>query len=566
MQAVYIAVGLNLVFLFIAGKFGLNVIFLLMFLILSAIFTFFPRHVKYYRGYNEGFKETIIPKIIAFIDKRLRYDKAGMVSRQEFMDSHLFTDKPDDYHGDDLVSGTLGQTAIRFSEIHAKRVEIVRQGSSSSSTNRKTKKNYTPIFNGLFFVADFNKAFKGTTIVLPDTAQKLFGDLGQVLQALNVQNGQLIKLEDPEFEKLFVVYGQDQVEARYILSTSLMGRIVDYQNRASKKMRLSFSASKLNVAIPFAKELFEPKLMESLLNIAHVQEYYDDLKLVVDIVEELNLNTRIWTQKGQTEPNAVAAANAVSEVYRQTSEAPPPPPPAQGKQERLSADETKQAFKDFVNKADSSMAPKISTAKRWLKRIAAVFLLLLCLPFLFFGSYMAGLVILAIGLFFFAGGFMTPSLEKLAGAVLFTGIGIGIAFFTYNGYKTGVESKHWPTVDGVIIKSKIEQRTTTTGDGANKKTEVNSYPEIAYQYRINGQNYECTKISFFPSTGNAKQIVSRYPEGKTVRVYYNPDKLKQAVLVPGNSSLNVVPFIFAGVFILLGVGSAIRLRKQTAAL
>jgi len=107
MQAVFIAVGLNLVFLFIAGKFGLNVIFLLMFLILSAIFTFFPWHVKYYRGYNEGFKETIIPKIVAFIDKRLRYDKAGMVSRQEFMDSHLFTDKPDDYHGDDLVSGTL---------------------------------------------------------------------------------------------------------------------------------------------------------------------------------------------------------------------------------------------------------------------------------------------------------------------------------------------------------------------------------------------------------------------------------------------------------------------------
>ena len=566
MQAVTIAAGLNLVFLFIAGKFGLNLIFLLMFLVISAVFTFFPWHIKYYRGYHAGFKDTIIPKIVAFIDQRLRYDKAGMVSREEFMASHLFNDKPGDYQGDDLVSGTLGQTAFRFSEIRAKRVDIIRQGSSSTSTNRKTRKKYTLIFNGLFFVADFNKSFKGTTIVLPDTAQKLFGDLGQATQGLNVQNGQLIKLEDPEFEKSFVVYGQHQVEARYILSTSLMRRIVEFQARARKKIRLSFSASKLHVAIPFEKELFEPKIMQSLLNISHVQEYYDDLKLVIDIVEELNLNTRIWTQKKQTVPGAVAAANAAPEFYRPNTEVPPPPPPEQGKSERLSAQETRAAFQDFVNKADSSMTPKINMAKRWLKRIAAIFLLLLCLPFLFFGSTMAGLAILGIGLFFFAGGFMNPSMEKLAGTVLFTGIGIIIALFSYNAYKTGVESKNWPTVDGVIIQSEIEQRTSTTGDSANKKTEVKSYPKIAYKYRISGQDYEGTDISFSSAPSNAKQLVSRYPMGKAVRIYYNPDKFEQAVLVPGNVNLNTVPFIFAGVFILLGVGSAIKLRKQTLAL
>ncbi len=159
MQAIFIVVGLNLIFLFVAGKFGLNLIFLLMFLILTAIFTLFPWYAKYFRGYKEGFKDTIIPRIVAFIDQRLRYDKTGMVSREEFMGSHLFNDKPGDYHGDDLVSGTLGETAIQFSEIHAKRVDIVRKGSGSSSSSQKTQKRYTPIFNGLFFVADFNKSF-----------------------------------------------------------------------------------------------------------------------------------------------------------------------------------------------------------------------------------------------------------------------------------------------------------------------------------------------------------------------------------------------------------------------
>ena len=89
-----------------------------------------------------------------------------------------------------------------------------------------------------------------------------------------------------------------------------MRRIVDFRTRTQKEMRHSFSASKLHVAIPFENELFEPKIMESLLNISHVQEYYDDLKLAIDIVDDLNLNTRIWTQKSQVAPDSVAAANA----------------------------------------------------------------------------------------------------------------------------------------------------------------------------------------------------------------------------------------------------------------
>jgi len=567
-QAILIFAGLNLAFLFVHGLFGINLYLMvwLIFIILSAVFTFFSWYIKYYREFHAGFKDTIIPRIVAFVDQNLQYDKSGMVPREEFIGSHLFNDKPGDYHGDDLVSGTLGETAVRFSEIHAKRVDIVRQG--SNSTNRKTKKKYTPIFNGLFFVADFNKSFKGTTIVLPDTAQKLFGDIGQALQSLNVQNGQLIRLEDPEFEKLFVVYGHDQVEARFILSTSLMRRIVEFQNRTRKKIRFSFSESKLHVAIEFEKELFEPKIMESLLNISHIQEYYDDLKLVIDIVEDLNLNTRIWTQKGRTVAGSVAAANAAPEINRPNIEAPVPPPPSpdQGKPKRLSGDETKAVFREFANKADTSMAPKIKTAKRWLKRITGVFLILLCLPFFLFESYMAAWIILGFGLLFSAGGFMNPGMEKLAGSIVFTGIGIVIALFGYTTYKTGVESTDWPTVDGVIIRSEIEQQTVTTEKDGKKKTEVKSYPKIAYQYQVGGQEYKGTKISFLSSSGNANQIVSQYPKGKTVRVYYNPDKLKQAVLVPGNSDLNFVPFIFAGVFIMLGLGLATKLRKQTAAL
>ncbi|WP_162459019.1 DUF3137 domain-containing protein [Desulfosarcina ovata] len=563
-QAIVIFVALNLAFLFVHGLFGLNLYLMvwLTFIILSALFTFFFWHIKYYRDYHTGFKDRIIPRIVAFVDQRLRYDKAGMVPREAFMASHLFADKPGEYSGDDLVSGTLGETAIQFSEVHAKRVDIIRKSSSSSSTNR-TKKQITPIFDGLLFVADFNKSFKGTTIVLPDTAQRLFGDIGQALQSLNVQNGQLIKLEDPDFEKLFVVYGQDQVAARYILSTSLMRRLVDFQNRAQKKMRLSFSDSKFYVAIAFNRELFEPRIRESLLDISHIQEYYDDLKLVVDIVDQLNLNTHIWTQKSALAATSVAAANAAMESG--TSGVPPTPPPPQGGRKRYSEEETKALFREFANKADTSMAPKIKTAKRWLKRIAGILLAVIALPFLLSGVGMGGLITLGIGLFFIVGGFMSPSVEKMVGGVLFPAIGIVIAVFSYSAYQTSLASKSWPTVSGSIIQSEIKKRTSTSGEGTNKKKTVKEYPNVTYQYLIDGKTYKSGKLSF-SSTGNAKQVVARYPVGKRVPVYYNPEKPKQAVLIPGGAKFNYVPYFFSGFFILMGVLLLSRWRKQTRAL
>ena len=560
-QAIGIFVILNLVFLFTSGKFGLGLISLCIFLVISGIFTFFPWHLKYYRDYHAGFKETIIPRIVAFVDQRLRYDKAGMVPEENFVASHLFKDIPGEYGGDDLVSGTLGETAVQLSEIHAKRVDVFRKNSSSSNSNSRTQKRVTPIFRGLFFVADFNKAFNGTTIVLPDTAQKLFGDLGQTLQALNVPNGELVKMEDPEFEKLFVVYGEDQVEARFILSTSLMRRIVDFRTRTRKEMRLSFAASKLHVAIPFEKELFEPKIMESLLNIAHIQAYYDDLKLAIDIVDDLNLNTRIWTQQSSTAPGSVAAANAaLADAAPDTSAAPPTfSDPARPK--RYSEDETKTLFREFAHKADSAMAPKIKTAKRWLKRIAGVFLLLLGGVILLMDATLAGLIILGFGIFFLIGGFAAPTPEKMAGAVIFPAIGIVIALFSYHAYSTRMASNTWPTVGGVIVKSEIETHERSTSNDGSQKSETVRYPKIAYEYQIDGQNYKSTRISFSSSSGDAQQIVARYPQGQSVQVYYNPDHPQRAVLVPGGFGFTIVPYIFSAVFIMLGIFSATRLRK-----
>lgn len=49
------------------------------------------------------------------------------------------------------------------------------------------------------------------------------------MQNINVGRPDVVRLEDPEFEKIFVVYSSDEVEARYILSTSFMERLVEFR-------------------------------------------------------------------------------------------------------------------------------------------------------------------------------------------------------------------------------------------------------------------------------------------------------------------------------------------------
>ena len=236
--------------------------------------------------YKADFKFTIMKKIVNFIDENLSYFPNGGISLGEYNSSALFNHKVDDYHSEDLVAGTVGKTEIKFSEVHSQYVTRNSKGQTTSHT----------IFKGLLCSADFNKHFKGRTFVSTDLAENMFGRFGQMLQSKNNSKGHLVKLEDPDFEKYFAVYSTDQIEARYILSTSLMHRILEYRKSTKKQVQFSFICGNMFVAIPYTKNLFEPRIFRTMLDFSPIYEYFQDLRLAVSLVEELNLNTRIWSK------------------------------------------------------------------------------------------------------------------------------------------------------------------------------------------------------------------------------------------------------------------------------
>lgn len=255
-------------------------------------FVFVIMAQKPIKEFKAKYKDQVVTRIIDFIQPGMTYIPQALIPESEFRRSGLFLKSPDRYRGEDMVTGTIGKTEVEFSEIRAQYKTETRD----SKGNRHTQ--WHDIFRGIFFIADFNKNFITRTLVLPDTAEKMFGSfIGSAFQKMNKFRGELVKLENPDFEKEFAVYGQDQIESRYILTPDLMEKILKFRKEHGKPLYISFIDSKMYVAVTVQKDLFEPTFARTLFDKNVLGEYFDYLNLVIGIVEQFNLNTRIWGKK-----------------------------------------------------------------------------------------------------------------------------------------------------------------------------------------------------------------------------------------------------------------------------
>lgn len=236
--------------------------------------------------FQKSFKKRIIEPIVHLIDPDLEFRPRDYLSENKFVRADIYRHRIDAYRGEDQVRGRIGATEFEFSEIHAQ---------YKTGSGKRTQ--WHTLFKGIFFAADFNKHFKGKTYVLSDKAERFFGTfVGQALQSFDRSRGELVRLEDPEFEEAFAVTSDDQIEARYILTPALMRRILDYRRKTGSPVQLSFGGTRVYVTIPFNRNLFEPQIWKSLVDFESVHDYHRVLSLIIGIIEDLNLNTRIWTK------------------------------------------------------------------------------------------------------------------------------------------------------------------------------------------------------------------------------------------------------------------------------
>ncbi len=208
----------------------------------------------------------------------ISYEPQAHITWQEFRYSGIFNSQIDRFKGEDLFTGTRGKTKFKFSEI------LAEEKHERTDSKGHTSTYYETIFEGIFFVAEFNKKLKGFTRVVEGSDgffEKLFNGKHKAV------------LENPRFEKIYNTYSDDQVEARYILTPDMMERILKLKDLFNTKIYYSFRDQFIFIAIHSHQDRFE--LNTGLpVDEQQVDRIFKEIESVLQVIDILALNTRIW--------------------------------------------------------------------------------------------------------------------------------------------------------------------------------------------------------------------------------------------------------------------------------
>ena len=242
---------------------------------------------------SRSFKHDVLGQFVKFLSPTLNYQATVPFPDREFYGSGLFPERANINRIEDVLMGEFYNTSFMCGEVTTIDIKKTRDAKGRVKEQRIVR------FRGLFFVIDFAKKFHGRTTVRSDQAEKYLGFLGRGLQRVG-SGDELVELEDPEFEKHFVVQSTDQVEARFLLSTSFMRKLVELRAQVSPGLQVAFFDSKLIVAIPQTVNLFEISLRRPERWQEQALQLYDEIHRVLDIVWEFKMNDQLWrSESGQ---------------------------------------------------------------------------------------------------------------------------------------------------------------------------------------------------------------------------------------------------------------------------
>lgn len=250
--------------------------FLLTFFFIAS-FSFFSR------SYRKRFKDEVVKEIFMLFIEDVEFIPESYIPEMTFQSSQLLSDRYNRYVGEDFVKGRVGDIKLEFSELRVER------------TTRRGKEQVTEsVFNGLFFKYEFNKAISNPILVHADKAHRLVGKMfSKFLQRISKPKYSPVNLESIEFEKMFAVYCDDQIQARVILNPLTMDKMVKFQNRYKELIELSLIDNCLYLIVHTRKNHFEPKIFGKVVSWKEITEIFDLIDIVKSFVAQLNLNVRI---------------------------------------------------------------------------------------------------------------------------------------------------------------------------------------------------------------------------------------------------------------------------------
>ncbi|MBU6234753.1 MAG: DUF3137 domain-containing protein [Alphaproteobacteria bacterium] len=227
------------------------------------------------QAFKTSVKQKIYPRIFGFFQGNWVHSEKSPVSARDFDESSLIPSYDTEHKGD-YVRGDYKGVPLQIHESKLTRTE-------GSGKNRRT----VTVFQGVLVCLGSNKKFKGRTLIKRD-----YGFMNWA--ANGFQSMERIRLEDPLFEKQFEVFGDDQVESRYLLTTSFMDRLLKLVTLFDAKgLQASFYDHKLLIMIPTGKNYFEASsIFKPATFIPEINTVLEEMHAFFNIIDTLKLNEK----------------------------------------------------------------------------------------------------------------------------------------------------------------------------------------------------------------------------------------------------------------------------------
>lgn len=235
--------------------------------------------------YKLAFKEVYVLKALKQFFTKLRYEPLNGIPKNIIYNTGMIK-MGHRYSSNDLVIAMYKNIKIIQSDVHIEE----RRERRNSKGNRETY--WVTLFKGKWMIFDFNKNFKANIQV----KQKGFNN-SKITNWWNEEKFRKVEMEDEEFNKKFKIYTQDEHDAFYVLTPSLMEKIKNLTKQINGKIMLCFIDNKLHVALQNGEDSFEPNIFKEINEQNIIENLTKDIKVVTSFVDKLDLDNDLFRRE-----------------------------------------------------------------------------------------------------------------------------------------------------------------------------------------------------------------------------------------------------------------------------
>jgi hypothetical protein len=247
--------------------------------LLVPVFVYMSYVVFRIREFIRTFKPQVMNLVLDFIDDgpnrgELKYDAAGKLPRERFLASRIFVSRAPFYHAEDYITGQVGEMPFELCELDVREISPVR--------NRLDF-----VFKGVFLYAVFPEESEGEVVVWPREYQQYHTRAIREFTFRGAQNVDHEILND-RFRKKFLTFAMPESHVAAIVTEPMQEAIVQYIERTGKEIYAAFFDQDIYIAVSEPKDILEPYLFRSNLNFELVREFFEDVNMLLEIVEEFD--------------------------------------------------------------------------------------------------------------------------------------------------------------------------------------------------------------------------------------------------------------------------------------